>query len=126
MKNQIKSLFVIGFLLISLSANYAQKIYTPAEAKDHVDETVIIKGVVDQVSTTKGGQIYFNMGGKYPNNTFSAVILKNNTSKFENIQSYEGKTVEITGKIKMYNNKPEILLEKKEQLKLVPEAEKKN
>jgi len=111
---------------LSLSSIYAQKTFTPAEAKDHIDETVIIKGIVDQVSTTKGGQIYFNMGGKYPSNTFSAVILKTNASKFENIQSYEGKAVEITGKVKMYNNKPEIILEKKEQLKLIQETDKKN
>ena len=115
--------FVI--LLLAVSSLFAQKTYTPAQAKDHTDESVIIKGVVDQVSVTKGGQVYFNMGGKYPNNTFSAVILKMNVSKFENYKDFEGKVVLITGKVKIYNSKPEIVLENKEQIKLAADEEKK-
>jgi DNA/RNA endonuclease YhcR with UshA esterase domain len=65
------------------------------------------------------------MGGKFPGNTFSAVILKNNASKFENVKEYEGKVVEISGKIKMYKDKPEILIEKKEQIVIVPKEEAK-
>jgi len=118
----------IGYLIAVIvilfcSSVKAQKVYTPDEAKDHLDEFVIIKGEVSQVSTTRAGQVYFNMGGKYPQNKFSAVILKANVSKFDNVKDYEGKIVEVTGKVKIYNSKPEIVLEKKEQIKIIPKEE---
>lgn len=124
MNRNIKYYFVILFLL-GLSLTYAQKVYTPAEAKDHIDETAVIKGEISQVTVTKAGQIYFNMGGKFPNNSFSGVILKNNASKFENVKEFEGKIVEISGKIKLYKDKPEILIEKKEQVVIIPKEETK-
>ena len=118
----------IGILIIALfillySAVNAQKVYSPEEAKDHVDEVVTIKGEVSQVTTTRSGQVYFNMGGKYPQNKFSAVILKSNAAKFDNVKDYEGRIVEVTGKVKIYNSKPEIVLDKKEQIKIVVKDE---
>lgn len=112
--------FIIAGMVFLSSTVSAQKIYPPAEAKDHVDEVVIIKGEVSQVSTTRAGQVYLNMGGKYPQNNFSAVILKANVPSFNNVKDYEGKIVEVTGKVKIYNSKPEIVLDKKEQIKIVP------
>jgi exonuclease VII large subunit len=120
----IKYLIVVISIIMFSNIN-AQKTYTPEEAKDHLDEVIIIKGEVTQVSTTRAGQVYFNMGGKYPQNKFSAVILKTNVSKFDNIKDYEGKIVEVTGKVKIYNSKPEIVLEKKEQIKIIPKEEAK-
>lgn len=119
MKKAAIILFAV-LLFSGITELRAQKVYSPDQAKSLVDSVVTIKGEVSQVSTTKGGQIYLNMGGRYPNNSFSAVILRNNTSKFENSKDYEGKTVEITGKVKIYNNMPEIVLEKKEQIKIIP------
>ncbi len=124
MKNIAVILFAV-LILTGFSQIRAQKVYSPDQAKSLVDSLVTIKGEVAQVSTTRSGQVYLNMGGKYPNNTFSAVILKNNLSKFENYKDFEGKVVEVTGKVKIYNNKPEILLKEKEQIKIIP-AEKKN
>ena len=51
------------------------------------------------------------MGGEYPDNAFTAVIFKSDTSKFHNVKSWEGKVVEVTGKVKEYRGKPEIIVE---------------
>lgn len=125
MKHLFIRLSVAALFILLVSSVYAQKKYTPEEAKDHVDETVVIKGEVSQVTITKAGQVYFNMGGKFPHNVFSAVILKANASRFENVKDYEGKIIEVTGKIKLYNSKPEIVLEKKEQIVIIPKEEPK-
>jgi len=125
MKSGIVSLFAAAFILLLASNSFAQKIYTVDDAKNHIGDTAIVKGEVSQLSVTKGGQVYFNMGGKYPNNKFSAVILKANVSKFDNVKDYEGKIVEIKGEIKLYNSKPEIVLEKKDQIKISEKEETK-
>ena len=38
------------------------------------------------------------------------IIFKNDLSKFKDIQKYKGKDIEISGEIKEYNGKPEIIL----------------
>ena len=43
-----------------------------------------------------------DIGGHYPNNAFTAVILRDDASKFPDVHSLEDKTVDVTGTIKLY------------------------
>jgi hypothetical protein len=47
-----------------------------------------------------------------PTNPFTAVIFKSDADKFPNIKSLEGKTIVVTGQIKLYR-KPNKLSENK-------------
>ena len=58
------------------------------------------------------------MGGDYPNNAFTGVIFSSDASKFYSVNSYEGKVVEITGKVKEYQGKVEIIVKEKKQIKI--------
>ncbi len=58
------------------------------------------------------------MGGEYPDNAFTAVIFKSDSSKFHDVESWEGKVVEVTGKVKEYQGKPEIEVGEGEQVKV--------
>jgi DNA/RNA endonuclease YhcR with UshA esterase domain len=104
-----------GFAIITGPA-FAQAI-APADAKAQVGKTVTVEGMVDNVHTTAAGNTYIDMGGHYPNNTFAAVIFSADTSKFANVTALKGKTVDITGPIKLYKDKPEIILKSADQLK---------
>ena len=48
------------------------------------------------------------MGGKYPNQAFTAFIPSSSAAQFSNPQQYEGKTAAVSGKITLYHGKPEI------------------
>jgi DNA/RNA endonuclease YhcR with UshA esterase domain len=50
---------------------------------------------------------------------FWALILKNSASQFGAIERFEGKTIEVTGKMKSYHEKPEIMLNSPSQLNVV-------
>jgi DNA/RNA endonuclease YhcR with UshA esterase domain len=50
------------------------------------------------------------MGGKYPNQAFTAFIPSANAAQFSNPQQYEGRTVAVSGKIALYKGKPEIVV----------------
>jgi DNA/RNA endonuclease YhcR with UshA esterase domain len=104
-----------GFVIVAAPA-FAQAI-APADAKAQVGKTVTVEGMVDNVHTTAAGNTYIDMAGHYPNNTFAAVIFAADTSKFSNVTALKGKTVDITGPVKLYKDKPEIILKSADQLK---------
>ena len=91
--------------------------YPPEEAAKHVGETVTIKGRVDGFHQSGKGNIFLNMGGKYPNQAFTAFIPSANAAQFANAQQYERKTVSVSGKIQLYRGKPEIIVTSPTQIR---------
>jgi exonuclease VII large subunit len=73
---------------------------------------------VYQVFESRKGTIFLDIGGKYPNNPFTAVIFQSNADNFGDVQQYKGKKVKITGKIKTYQDTPEIILNDLDQIKI--------
>jgi micrococcal nuclease len=89
---------------------------TPADAKSHIGETAVVKGVVAQV--TKGAKaVFLNFGGKYPDNIFTAVSFN---LPFSALSAFEGKTVTVSGTIKDYKGKPEIIVSNLGQITAAP------
>jgi DNA/RNA endonuclease YhcR with UshA esterase domain len=90
----------------------------PAAAKDHVGEQVTVEGVVGEVHHAASGRATFiDIGGRYPNNPFAAVIFESDAAKFPNVDALDGKTVDITGRIRLYRGTPEIILSDPGQIK---------
>jgi DNA/RNA endonuclease YhcR with UshA esterase domain len=89
----------------------------PADAKSHIGQTVTVEGPVDNVHTARSGNTFIDIGGHYPNNTFAAVIFSQDASKFPNVSSLKGKTVDVSGKVRLYRGKAEIILTNADQLK---------
>ena len=58
-----------------------------------------------------------DMGGRYPNNHFAAVIFPEDAIKFPDLGSLSGKMVEVTGSVRLYHGKPEIILRRRDQIK---------
>lgn len=91
----------------------------PNEAQKHVGETVTVEGAVSEVHHTASGRaIFIDMGGRYPDNAFAAVIFRDEFGKFPRLDALEGKTVDVTGPIKLYRGKAEIILNDPGQLKV--------
>lgn len=114
----MKKIAIIVTLILAagiIKKGFAQTQITTADATDFVGKKVEITGTVDQVKKTEK-IIYLNMDGKYPDNMFTAVILAKDFGNFSNIDSLPGKKVIVSGTIKLYKDKPEIVLEKQGQL----------
>jgi len=115
---------ILLFFLLFAYCTFSQTKISPAKAKNNIGKEVIITGKIDQVVKSTGGNYFFNMGGKFPHNKFTAVIFKSDAKKFGKvINTYEGKNVEITGKIKEYNGKPEIILNSVDQINVIEKTE---
>lgn len=88
------------------------------EAPKHVGEYACVAGRVDHVYTSQKGTIFINFCPNYKTCLFGAVIFGSNAYKFSNPNQYEGKTVEITGLIKTYQGRAEIVLNDPSQIKI--------
>ncbi len=123
-----KTFFILAVLLCTLTVSInAQSAVSTENAKNFVNKDTTVVGVATQVNTTKSGVTFINMDGKFPENKFSAIIYKDDSSKFEDVKKMEGKTIEVSGKIQEYNGKYNIVLKEPKQLKEVDhKAEKKS
>lgn len=95
-------------------------VVTPQEAAQHEGKVVTVKGKVDGQRTAASGTTFMNFGGRHPNQIFSCRAF---AEKFpEGVPACEGKTVEVTGKIKMHDGKPSMDLTGPDKIKVL-EAE---
>lgn len=88
----------------------------PEAAASHVGEMVTIKGLIATVYKSRSGVTFLDVGGRYPENTFTAVIFPEDRMHFSNLGTLTGKTVEIKGLVQLYRGKPEIILRMVTQL----------
>jgi endonuclease YncB( thermonuclease family) len=88
------------------------------EAPNHVGEYACVSGKIDHVYTSQKGTIFLNFRPDYKTSPFGAVIFGSDAYKFSNPKQYEGETVEITGLIRSYQGRPEIVLNDPGQIKI--------
>lgn len=91
----------------------------PEEAAQYDGKIVTVKGKVEGQKTAASGVTYLNFGGRYPNHIFSCRAF---SDKFpEGVPACEGKTVEVTGKIKLHEGKPSMDLKGPDKIKVLEE-----
>ena len=90
---------------------------TYTEAPNHVGEYCCVVGKIDHVRTPKE-TTFLNFCPDYRTCPFGAVIFRSYAYKFPNPKQYEGKLVEITGLVKSYQGRPEIILNDPSQIKI--------
>jgi exonuclease VII large subunit len=115
----LKKLLLL-FIILSGTRNYfAQEAITTEEISNSIGKDVIVVGQATQVKIMESKMVYINIDGEFPDNKLTGVVFKKDADKFENVKDYEGKKVELTGKLELYKGKPQIVLKKKEQLKII-------
>ncbi|MFZ0034608.1 MAG: thermonuclease family protein, partial [Sedimentisphaerales bacterium] len=88
------------------------------EAPNHIGEYACVSGKIDHVYTSQKGTVFLNFCQDYKTCPFGVVIFNEDAHKFSNPTQYEGQTLEITGLIKSYQGRPEIILNDLGQIKI--------
>ena len=102
----MKYLAIVLFLMASPA--YAATL-SPTEAAKHIGEQATVEGPAS-VYVSKGGTTFIDLGGSGKSAPFTGVIFKDKTSALPAVSSYNGKVVDISGTIKEYRGKPEIII----------------
>jgi hypothetical protein len=90
-------------------------VISPLEAGDYNGKTVTVKGFVADVYQSEK-VAYLNFVEKFPKNPFTAVIFASKFSDFPDIVKYRNKDVEVTGRVSMFKDKPQIILNSPKQI----------
>ena len=106
---------------LSISIGYSQKVIPVEEVAKHEGEYVKICTKIygtKYLETAKGTPTFLNAGAKYPNNPLTIVIWGDKRGNFKNKpeEYYDNKNICVTGKIIMFKEKPEIVVEKEEEM----------
>ncbi|MEJ0091357.1 MAG: hypothetical protein WDM80_16625 [Limisphaerales bacterium] len=89
-----------------------------AQASQYYDQALTVTGKVAQV-TVRPTITFINLDQPGTSSPFTAVIFKENISLFGDVQKLKGQDVEISGTITEYHDKPQIVLESTNQVKVV-------
>lgn len=85
-------------------------------------KTITVCSKVQSTFVTKGEKktTYINFGNPYPNSTFTIVIFEDDLANFKYSPSefLKDKNVCVTGQVKIYKGKPEIIVKKEGEIKV--------
>jgi hypothetical protein len=90
--------------------------YIAVEAWRHIGEKANVTGRVEHVHQSHEGSIFLDLGGKHPDNPFTAFIPQSAAEKFLNFKDLDGVTITVSGTIKEYNKKAEIVVTEPSQI----------
>jgi hypothetical protein len=86
------------------------------EAPKKVGESVCVTGKVVKVAEGTRGTWFLDFCEDYTKCPFVVVVFARNLRDVGDIRQLAGKQIEIFGKVKLYNDKPEIILKDARQL----------
>src|SRR5581483_10989763 len=86
------------------------------QARNHLDETQCVTGNVIRVQAGDRGVHYLDFCEDYRLCSFTVVIFQHDLQKIGDVRQLAGKVIEISGEIKDYDDRAEIVLESSRQL----------
>lgn len=85
------------------------------EAKNYIGQYATVKGEVKKVYTAKSGVTFIDFCSNYKKCPFTAVVFASNRGLFKDLDKIRG-VVSVSGQIKEYDGRAEIILEEPQQL----------
>src|SRR5215468_4037204 len=91
-----------------------------SEAIRYVGQEVEVRGRVVSVTTSPLGTAFINFGGEYPNQKFAGFIAAGSGMATDpRLTMIQGKTISITGTVRIRDGKPEIEIVSADQIKVL-------
>lgn len=89
------------------------------DAQNFVGEEKCVSGLVEKVFISQKGTIFLDFCADYKTCPFTAVIFQSSGKKFDNVKQYESQNVKVSGTIKTYQGKPEIIINEPSQIEII-------
>jgi len=91
---------------------------TTSNVNSNIGKKVILKGYIASVAVREK-VAYLNFDKNYPNNTCSVTIFADDFDKFGDLNRFENKNIEVSGKLTEYRGKPQIIINSPGQIKIL-------
>ena len=109
-------LLLLGPVLLTGPAALA-KCIPIEEAPNKVGDETCVQGTVVEVRQTESGTWFLNYCADYRKCPFTVVVFSSDLRNVGDVRMLQGKTIEVFGKIKLYNDRAEIILRNARQLR---------
>lgn len=106
----------ILIVLILATTSFAKECIPFDKAPDNIGKTTCVTGKVLKVAQSESGSMFLDFCENYKKCPFVVVVFRSNLKHVGDVRSLEGKEVEITGKIKEWRGRAEIVLKDAGQL----------
>ncbi len=105
-------------ILLLLLTSLAQSECIPFEkAKEHLGDTICIKGQVLKVSVGRTGIHFLNFCEDYRTCPFTVVVFPRDLRDVGDVRALQGRQVEVYGLVRSYQGQTEIILRDQSQLR---------
>ncbi len=108
--------FVFALFLLFSATAFAKDCIPFDQAAEHIGKTVCVSGKVLKVAQTNFGSFFLDFCEDYKKCPFTVVVMRKDLADVGDVRALEGKQIEITGKIKDYRGRAEIVLKDVQQL----------
>jgi DNA/RNA endonuclease YhcR with UshA esterase domain len=106
---------LLGAVLLVVPAASA-KCIPIEEAPQKVGDEICVRGTVVEVTQSNRGTWFLNYCADYRTCPFTVVVFAKDLRHVGDVRMLKGKTIEVFGKIRLYNGRPEIVLRHVRQL----------
>jgi hypothetical protein len=106
---------VLVALLLALPA-LAKDCIPFDQALDHIGKTMCVTGKVLKVGQSRTGSLFLDFCDDYRKCSFVVFVYQSSLKNIGDVRVLEGQTIEITGKIKEWDDRAEIILKNRLQL----------
>ncbi len=104
------------FALLLTTSALAKDCITFDQAPDHIGETMCVTGKVLKVGQSRTGSLFLDFCDDYRKCPFVVFVYQSSLKNIGDVRVLEGQTIEITGKIKEWDDRAEIILKNRLQL----------
>jgi len=124
----MKSLLLVAIVALSLSCA-AQKEIKLEQLKDYIGDSVKVQGVISGVRFLDGAKntpTFINVGGAYPDQLLTIVIWGDVRKALVIVPTPKdaGNKIIVSGKVELYNGKPQIVVKNPRQFQIIQDAQK--
>jgi len=132
MKLVISLLLLLGVALaapttlLHASGEAEEAPITSKEAEKYINQVKSVVGKVEQTRVSNSGNLFLNIDGRFPDQPFTVVIFRRDRERFpENFEeTVREKRIQVRGRITLFQEKPQVVINQPDMLKILPDEKK--
>ncbi len=109
--------FPLFLIFVSLAVpSFSKDCISFEQTAEHIGKTACVRGKVLKVAQSEAGSMFLDFCEDYRKCPFTVIVFRSNLKDVGDVRALEGKDIEITGKIREWHKRAEIILKDVRQL----------